>query len=60
MKHNEDGWQSDDGIYLYAQAWEPETDPAGWPLICAGTVDQRGSWVTPPRLMLAWMISIYC
>jgi alpha-beta hydrolase superfamily lysophospholipase len=44
MKHNEDGWQSDDGIYLYAQAWEPETDPAAVICLVHGLGEHSGRY----------------
>ncbi len=44
MQHYEFGWQTDDGLQLYAQGWQPETEPKGVVCLVHGLGEHSGRY----------------
>ncbi|MBC8262779.1 MAG: lysophospholipase [Anaerolineales bacterium] len=44
MQHYEFGWQTDDGLQLYAQGWQPETEPKGVICLVHGLGEHNGRY----------------
>jgi acylglycerol lipase len=44
MQHFEFGWQTEDGLQLYAQGWQPETEPKGMVCLVHGLGEHSGRY----------------
>ncbi len=44
MQHFEFGWQTEDGLRLYAQGWQPETEPKGVVCLVHGLGEHSGRY----------------
>jgi alpha-beta hydrolase superfamily lysophospholipase len=44
MQHFEFGWQTEDGLQLYAQGWQPETEPRGVVCLVHGLGEHSGRY----------------
>jgi alpha-beta hydrolase superfamily lysophospholipase len=44
MQHFEFGWQTEDGLQLYAQGWQPETEPQGVICLVHGLGEHSGRY----------------
>ncbi|MFQ5814772.1 MAG: alpha/beta hydrolase [Anaerolineae bacterium] len=44
MQHFEFGWQTEDGLRLYAQGWQPETEPRGVVCLVHGLGEHSGRY----------------
>lgn len=44
MQHFEFGWQTEDGLQLYAQGWQPDTEPRGVICLVHGLGEHSGRY----------------